>query len=171
MKFADRLILILVLISLLGFSYVMNDTEVNEKIKSNLNLNLDNQSDDPKYSQLVPVITYKPIGVMKASWYGPGFHGRQTANGEIYDQYELTAAHKSFKFGTLLRLTNPENNKSIIVRVNDRGPYIEGRDLDLSYASAKALGIIKPGVKRLKVELVQITDSIEIIDNKPNPQY
>lgn len=146
----------------------MNDNEVNEKIKSNLNLNFNNQNVEPQYSQMVPVITYKPIGIMKASWYGPGFHGRQTANGEIYDQYELTAAHKSLKFGTLLRLTNPENKKSIIVRINDRGPYIEGRDIDLSYASAKALGIIKPGVKKLKVELVQITDSIDIIDTKPN---
>ncbi len=66
----------------------------------------------------------------------------------------------------MLRLTNPENNKSIIVRINDRGPYVESRDLDLSYASARALGIIKPGVRRLKVELVQITDSIEILENK-----
>lgn len=168
MKFADRLILILVLISLLGFSYVVNDNEINEKIKTNLNLTFNNQNSEPQFSQMVPVITYKPIGMMKASWYGPNFHGRQTANGEIYDQYELTAAHKSFRFGTLLRLTNPENNKSIIVRVNDRGPYVDGRDLDLSYASAKALGIVKPGVKRLKVELVQITDSIEIVENKPN---
>jgi rare lipoprotein A (peptidoglycan hydrolase) len=168
LKFADRLILILVLISLLGFSYVVNDNEINEKIKTNLNLTFNNQNSEPQFSQMVPVITYKPIGMMKASWYGPNFHGRQTANGEIYDQYELTAAHKSFRFGTLLRLTNPENNKSIIVRVNDRGPYVDGRDLDLSYASAKALGIVKPGVKRLKVELVQITDSIEIVENKPN---
>jgi len=168
LKFADRLILILVLISLLGFSYVVNDNEINEKIKTNLNLTFNNQNSEPQFSQMVPVITYKPIGMMKASWYGPKFHGRQTANGEIYDQYELTAAHKSFRFGTLLRLTNPENNKSIIVRVNDRGPYVDGRDLDLSYASAKALGIVKPGVKRLKVELVQITDSIEIVENKPN---
>jgi len=168
LKFADRLILILVLISLLGFSYVVNDDEINEKIKTNLNLTFNNQNSEPQFSQMVPVITYKPIGMMKASWYGPNFHGRQTANGEIYNQYELTAAHKSMKFGTLLRLTNPENNKSIIVRVNDRGPYVDGRDLDLSYASAKALGIVKPGVKRLKVELVQITDSIEIVENKPN---
>jgi rare lipoprotein A len=146
----------------------VNDNEINEKIKTNLNLTFNNQNSEPQFSQMVPVITYKPIGMMKASWYGPNFHGRQTANGEIYDQYELTAAHKSFRFGTLLRLTNPENNKSIIVRVNDRGPYVDGRDLDLSYASAKALGIVKPGVKRLKVELVQITDSIEIVENKPN---
>ncbi|MGB9665225.1 MAG: septal ring lytic transglycosylase RlpA family protein [Ignavibacteria bacterium] len=168
MKFVDRIILILVLISLLGFSYVVNDAETNEEIKSKLNISLNNQKNEPQYSQMVPVITYKPIGILKASWYGPGFHGRQTANGEIYNQFELTAAHKTMKFGTLLRLTNLENKKSIIVRINDRGPYIEGRDLDLSYASAKALGIIKPGVRRLKVELVQITDSIEIVDSKSN---
>lgn len=147
---------------------MVNDTETNEVLKSKINLNLNNQNNTPQYSMMVPVITYKPIGVMKASWYGPNFHGKQTANGEIYNQYELTAAHKTFKFGTLLRLTNPENNKSIIVRINDRGPYIEGRELDLSYGSAKALGIIKPGVKKLKVELVQITDSIEIVENNSN---
>ncbi len=168
MKFVDRIILILVLVSLLGFSYVVNETETNENIKSKLSINLNSQNNEPQYSQLVPVITYKPIGIMKASWYGPGFHGRQTANGEIYDQFELTAAHKTMKFGTLLRLTNLENKKSVIVRINDRGPYIEGRDLDLSYASARALGIIKPGVKKLKVELVQISDSIEIVDSKSN---
>lgn len=152
--------------SLLGFSYLVTDTKVNDEVKNKLNLNLKSQIQEENSSYMVPVITYKPLGVMKASWYGPNFHGRQTANGEIYNQYELTAAHKTMKFGTLLRLTNPDNNKSIIVRINDRGPYIEGRELDLSYASAKALGIIKPGVKRLKVEVVQITDSIEIIDNK-----
>jgi rare lipoprotein A len=168
LKFVDRIILILVLVSLLGFSYVVNETETNENIKSKLSINLNSQNNEPQYSQLVPVITYKPIGIMKASWYGPGFHGRQTANGEIYDQFELTAAHKTMKFGTLLRLTNLENKKSVIVRINDRGPYIEGRDLDLSYASARALGIIKPGVKKLKVELVQISDSIEIVDSKSN---
>lgn len=166
MRFVDRIILILVLISLLGFSYVVNNSETSEFVKSKLNLSEPNQKQEQPFSQMVPVITYKPLGNMKASWYGPGFHGRMTANGEIYNQFELTAAHKSMKFGTLLRLTNPENNKSIIVRINDRGPYIEGRELDLSYGSAKALGIIKPGVKRLKVELVQITDSIEIIESK-----
>lgn len=166
MKFVDRIILILILISLLGFSYVVNDDETVEIAKGKLNFNNLNQRQDQQFTQMVPVITYKPLGLMRASWYGPGFHGRTTANGEIYNQFELTAAHKSFKFGTLLRLTNPENNKSIIVRINDRGPYVESRELDLSYASARALGIIKPGVRRLKVELVQITDSIEILENK-----
>jgi rare lipoprotein A len=137
-----------------------------EIAKTKLNFNNLNQKQDQQFSQMVPVITYKPLGMMKASWYGPGFHGKQTANGEIYDQYELTAAHKTLKFGTLLRLTNPATQKSIIVRINDRGPYVEDRELDLSYASARALGIVKPGVRKIKVELVQITDSIEIVDNK-----
>jgi len=166
LKFVDRIILIVILISLLGFSYVVNETESVEISRKKLNLNIQNENQDQQFSQLVPVITYKPLGIMKASWYGPGFHGRKTANGEVYNQFELTAAHKSLKFGTLLRLTNFDNNKSIIVRINDRGPYFEDRELDLSYASARALGILKPGVRKVKVELVQIADTIEITENK-----
>ncbi len=78
------------MISLLGFSYVVNDEETVEIAKEKLNFNLLNQKQDPQFSHMVPVITYKPLGLMKASWYGPGFHGRTTANGEIYNQFELT---------------------------------------------------------------------------------
>lgn len=93
-----------------------------------------------------------------ASWYGPYFHGRQTATGEIFNQYELTAAHPSLPFGTYLKVRNLHNNKSIVVRVNDRGPYVGDRSLDLSYAAAQCLGsesvgvisyeatILKPGI-------------------------
>ena len=101
-------------------------------------------------------IRYVNRGTMKASWYGPRFHGRTTANGEIYDQTALTAAHKSLRFGTILKVTNPRNNKSVIVRINDRGPYIPGRQLDLSKAAAEELDVIKNGVKRLKVEEIII---------------
>ena len=93
---------------------------------------------------------------MKASWYGPGFHGRLTANGEVYDQMSFTAAHKSLKFGTLLKITNPRNNKSVVIRINDRGPYISGRDLDLSKAAALELGMVKRGVAKIKVEEIKI---------------
>ncbi|MBM4176886.1 MAG: septal ring lytic transglycosylase RlpA family protein [Ignavibacteria bacterium] len=103
---------------------------------------------------------------MLASWYGPGFHGRMTANGEIYDQFDLTAAHKSMKFGTLLRITNKANDKSVIVRINDRGPYVGDREIDLSYGAAKSLGILKPGVKKLAIEMVKVSDSIEILNSK-----
>jgi rare lipoprotein A (peptidoglycan hydrolase) len=76
----------------------------------------------------------------ESSWYGKPFHGRQTASGERYDMYGMTAAHKTLPFGTLVQVTNLENNKKVIVRVNDRGPFIRRRVLDLSYAAAKKLG-------------------------------
>jgi len=94
------------------------------------------------------------MGTMTASWYGPGFHGRTTANGEVYDQMALTAAHKDLPFGTMLLVTNPRNGRSAFVRINDRGPYIDGRDLDLSQGTAAALKMIKRGVIEVKVEEV-----------------
>ena len=105
-------------------------------------------------------ISLDDLGIMTASWYGPRFHGKTTANGEIYNQMALTAAHKYLPFGTLLHVTNLKNGRSIIVRINDRGPYIEGRDLDLSKGTAKSLGILHKGVVKLKVEeLVLNTDT------------
>lgn len=97
-------------------------------------------------------------GTIKASWYGPRFHGKFTANGEVYDQMALTAAHKSLSFGTLLKITNPKNGKSVIVRINDRGPYIEGRELDLSKGAAIELGILEKGVARVKVQEVALSE-------------
>lgn len=96
------------------------------------------------------------LGIMTASWYGPRFHGKSTANGETFDQSALTAAHKSLPFGTLLKITNLRNHKSVIIRINDRGPYVDGRDLDLSKATAKALGILHKGVVKVKVEELKL---------------
>jgi rare lipoprotein A len=87
-----------------------------------------------------------------ASWYGKKFNGRPTASGERFDMYAMTCAHKTFRFGTKLRVTNPDNNKSVVVTVNDRGPFIKGRTLDLSYGAAKKIGMIKKGVGRVKME-------------------
>ena len=98
------------------------------------------------------LVEYINRGTMKASWYGPKFHGKMTANGEIYDQMAFTAAHKRLSFGTLLKVTNTKNGRSVIVRINDRGPYIEGRDLDLSKGAAIELGMLRKGVARLKIE-------------------
>jgi len=95
-------------------------------------------------------------GTLKASWYGPKFHGKYTANGEVYDQMALTAAHKYLSFGTLLKITNPKNGKSVIVRINDRGPYIEGRELDLSKGAAIELGILEKGVAKVKIQEVAL---------------
>lgn len=96
------------------------------------------------------------LGIMTASWYGPRFHGKSTANGETFDQSALTAAHKSLPFGTLLKITNLRNHKSVIIRINDRGPYVDGRDLDLSKATAKALGILHKGVVKVKAEELKL---------------
>ncbi|WP_418292076.1 septal ring lytic transglycosylase RlpA family protein [Methylobacterium durans] len=76
-----------------------------------------------------------------ASWYGPGFHGRRTVNGERFNTHALTAAHRSLPFGTQVRVTNKSNGRSVVVRINDRGPFVGGRVIDLSNASARAIGV------------------------------
>ena len=87
-----------------------------------------------------------------ASWYGPKFHGKPTASGKKFNMYAMTCAHKVFPFGVRLRVTNLRNNKSVAVTVNDRGPFIAGRDLDLSYAAAREIGLVKQGVGRVKIQ-------------------
>jgi len=90
-----------------------------------------------------------------ASWYGPGFHGRRTANGEIYDQYELTAAHQTLPLGTRVMVTNLSNGRAVEVRINDRGPFVDGRVIDLSYAAARTVGMIGPGTAPVRVEVLE----------------
>jgi rare lipoprotein A len=83
----------------------------------------------------------KPLQKGAASWYGPGFHGKRTANGEKFNTHELTAAHKTLAFGTEVRVTNERTGRSVVVRINDRGPYAHGRVIDLSKAAAEAVGL------------------------------
>lgn len=97
--------------------------------------------------------TSEPIYFV-TSYYAHDFHGKMTANGERFNMYAMTCAHKSLPFNTRLRVTNEDNGRSVIVRVNDRGPFIRGRDLDLSYAAAKKIGLIGHGVKSLRVEIL-----------------
>jgi len=92
------------------------------------------------------------IGV--ASWYGEEFQGNETASGEIYDLNGLTAAHQTLPFGTTIRVTNLENKKNVLLRVNDRGPHIGRRLLDVSWAAAKRLGFVHSGITRVRVEVV-----------------
>ena len=91
-----------------------------------------------------------------ASWYGEEFAGRTTANGEIFDPLLLTAAHRSLPFGTVVDVLNPKTNQSVRVRVNDRGPYIGNRMIDLSYAAAQQIGLIDPGIGEVEVHIVQL---------------
>lgn len=85
-------------------------------------------------------------GTRNASWYGPGFQGNLTANGETYNQHGITAAHKTLPFGTRVQVVNQSNNLSVVVRINDRGPFIRGREIDLSKGAMAAIGGIDDGV-------------------------
>ena len=89
-----------------------------------------------------------------ASWYGHGFHGRKTANGERYNMHGLTAAHRSLPFGTKVRVTNRKNGKSVVVRINDRGPYAGGRVIDLSRGAAHAVSMMGAGVVPINLEVL-----------------
>ena len=102
------------------------------------------------YYPLLSAQGYSEEGI--ASWYGKDFHGRKTANGEVYDMYGMTAAHKLLPFGTQLRVTNLENNRSITVRVNDRGPFVASRVIDLTHTGAEKLDMIGPGTARVRLE-------------------
>jgi rare lipoprotein A len=87
-----------------------------------------------------------------ASWYGRDFHGKKTSSGEIYDMNAMTAAHKTLPMGTMVRVTNKENGREAVVRINDRGPFVRGRVIDVSYAAAKRLGLVKSGTARVRIE-------------------
>ncbi len=103
------------------------------------------------YTPLPPEAPLREEGV--ASWYGRKFHGRRTANGEVYDMHAMTAAHRTLPLPSFARVTNPANGRSVVVRINDRGPFIKGRIVDLSYAAAQKLGV--RGLA--SVQLVRIT--------------
>lgn len=96
---------------------------------------------------------YYEVGI--ASWYGPGFDGRHTANGEIYDMNGISAAHKTLPFGTIVQVVDLETGKSVIVRINDRGPFIEGRIIDLSKGAAEKLGIIDKGITKVGLRILR----------------
>ena len=100
-----------------------------------------------------------------ASWYGPGFHGNRSANGEIYNQNAFTAAHRNLPFGTQVRVTNLNNGLSVIVRINDRGPYVRGRIIDLSAAAARTLGMMQTGVAPVSLEVLGRPQTVAIDEN------
>lgn len=112
-------------------------------------------------------VSYEPLGDGKsfryretgvASWYGKEYHGRKTSNGEVYDMFALTAAHPTLPFHTLARVTNLENGKKVDLRINDRGPFVEGRVIDLSYTGAQALDMVSKGTARVALEATLFAD-------------
>ena len=102
-----------------------------------------------------PKLDYDYVETGIASWYGPGFHGKHTANGEIYDQTDLTAAHRTLPMPSMVRVTNLDNGRSLVVRVNDRGPFANDRIIDLSKNSASLLGFLRQGTARVRVEILE----------------
>ena len=90
-----------------------------------------------------------------ASYYGSEFHGKKTASGETFNQWDYTCAHRDLPFGTRIKVTNVKNNKSMVVRVNDRGPWVRGRLIDLSFAAAKKIDMIAAGVIKVKIEILK----------------
>ena len=101
-----------------------------------------------------------------ASWYGPKFDGKLTANGEVFDQYAVTAAHRTLPIPSLVKVTNLENNRNIVLRINDRGPFVGDRIIDLSYKSAQMLGIIEKGTGKVRVEIIDYGEHLLIKSSK-----
>ena len=93
-----------------------------------------------------------------SSYYGSDFHGKLTANGEVYDMYGLTAAHQTLPLNTIVRVTNLANNRDLILRINDRGPFVAGRILDCSYGAAKKLDFIQQGTTEVRIEIIELGD-------------
>ncbi|MGA9528385.1 MAG: septal ring lytic transglycosylase RlpA family protein [Terriglobales bacterium] len=98
-----------------------------------------------------------PYEVGTASWYGDYFQGKQTASGEPYDMHDFTAAHPTLPLGTFVKITNLRNGRAVVVRINDRGPVVDGRIIDLSYNAARALGFKERGLQKVRVDLYQPT--------------
>lgn len=100
----------------------------------------------------------KPLAIWECttSWYGEDFDGQQTADGETYDMYADTAAHPTLPLGSIVRVVNTKNHRSQVVRINDRGPYVEGRELDVSYAVARQLGFDGRGLAKVRLELLEV---------------
>ena len=101
-----------------------------------------------------------------SSWYGPNFHGKLTANGEVFDQYGVTAAHKTLPLGTVVRVTYLDNDKSIILRINDRGPYVGDRVLDCSYGAAKKLDFMDKGTANVEIRIIELGDGVYMHHNE-----
>ncbi len=107
----------------------------------------------PEPQRTASPVAFRASGM--ASWYGPGFHGNRSASGEIFDQNALTAAHRTLPFGTHVRVTNVQSGESVVVRINDRGPYSHGRVIDLSAGAARAIGLVRLGVAPVQLDIVE----------------
>ena len=144
-----------ILLGLSGHHLVIaaNSDLVLETTQENLTVQ-QNQFDSGIFSDRPPATQLAQSYRGKASWYGKKFHGRPTASGEIYNSNAMTAAHRSLPFGTRVKVTNLNNGRSVVVPINDRGPFIKGRIIDVSAGAARSLGMIQSGIANVQVEIL-----------------
>mgnify|MGYP001283079264 CR=1 FL=1 len=147
-KHAKFLIILIIMSCSSAPRYLKNNSVKGSSLNKNVN---SNKSRKIKHRKIMSGIS---------SFYAEDFHGKLTANGEVYDMYGLTAAHKTLPLNTICRVTNIKNNKSLILRINDRGPYIKGRILDCSYGAAKKLGFVNEGTIEVKIEVIEWGDNV-----------
>jgi rare lipoprotein A len=130
----------------------------------------EDQTESGNRESLLPrIANYIKKGI--ASWYGPGFHGKKTANGEIFNMYEMTAAHKTLPIPSYAQVTNLKNNKTVVVRINDRGPYSGHRLLDLSYAAAKRIGIQGTGTGNVEIKAISSLQALPQLQKTAESQH
>ena len=117
------------------------------------------KSTSNNFSDTKTKIKFKKKYYGVSSWYGPNFHGKLTANGEVFDMYGVTAAHKDLPLNTVAKITNEDNGKNIILRITDRGPFVKGRILDCSMGAAKKLDFYDQGTANVKIEIIELGDN------------
>ena len=136
----------------------------------------DHDRSSPKQNQPIPATKSKnskkskPYQVGTASWYGSYFEGKETASGEPYNMYDLTAAHPSLPLGTFVKVTNLRNGKAVVVRVNDRGPVVDGRIIDLSYSAAQVIGMKSRGIQRVRLDVVPEPETVALLNPLARPE-
>jgi rare lipoprotein A len=171
LKYGLFLTIFLTIFIFTGCSQKSFDGNIDDFYRNTNNPKINNSREMHKYTMrpyTVFGITYYPF-VAKlgdefdgiASWYGPDFHSKKTSNGEIYDMYDMTAAHKTLPMNTVVRVDNQENGRSIIVRINDRGPFVRGRIIDLSNKAARDIDMVGKGTAKVKITVLGYNGEIE----------
>lgn len=145
--------------------YIPNAVVINEKLHPTANLSYKVAG---KRYYPTKIVSEDFVETGRASWYGPGFHGRKTASGERFDMNMMTAAHPTLPIPSYARVTNLVNGKAVIVRINDRGPFHGNRVIDLSKAAANKLDFLKQGVTQVKIEPIMAKKHLELFDHKDN---
>ena len=116
-------------------------------------------SDGMSRKQIEAIKDHPKVQIGIASYYGRKFHKKRTANGEIFNMYKVSAAHKTYPLGTKVKVTNLENGKSIKLTINDRGPYVKGRIIDLSYKAARKIGFVNQGTTKVRIDVIRLGDN------------